>query len=111
MIHLAVYAMVCIAFLALLAYSLAQIWTRPSSDFQRLEFHDEDTKDTSDDDENDKKVKVVIDQRKAFCQTVKFAMRLKRKMKRFKERQQQLQLIQKQQNARRQLQQQKEHVD
>jgi len=107
MIHLAVYAMVCIALLALLAYLIAQIWSKPSSDFQRLEFKE----DTSDDDENDKKVKVVIDQRKAFCQTVKFAMRLKRKMKRFKERQQQLELLQKQQNIRRQLQQQKTHVE
>jgi len=73
MIHIAVYAAVFVAVIIIIVTSQFNIWTPESDDGQE-------------DEQCVKSTKVVIDQKRAFCQTVRFAMRLKRKMRRFKER-------------------------
>lgn len=78
MIHIAVYAAVFVAVVIIVLSSQFNIWT-PESD-SNSDGGDSDEGDTS------QSTKVVIDQKRAFCQTVRFAMRLKRKMRRFKER-------------------------
>ena len=82
MIHLAVYAavFVTLAIIGLVAF-LPNILS--SSSLNDPRHHSSSEEEGS---EEDDAPKVVIDRKRAFCQSVKFAMRLKRKMRRFKER-------------------------
>jgi len=82
MIHIAVYAavFVTLAIIGLVAF-LPNIL--PSSSSSKQTRHHSSSEEASEEDED--APKVVIDRKRAFCQSVKFAMRLKRKMRRFKE--------------------------
>ena len=68
MIHILVYAVVSVMAAAAIAIVLQKL----NANIEPVEEKDEDPK-------------VVKDQQKAFCQTVRFAMRMKRKIRRFKE--------------------------
>lgn len=81
MIHIAVYAavFVTLAIIGLVAF-LPNILSSSQNDPRHHSSSEEEGS------EEDDAPKVVIDRKRAFCQSVKFAMRLKRKMRRFKER-------------------------
>ena len=83
MIHIAVYAavFVTLAIIGLVAF-LPNTLSSSQNDLRR---HFPSEGEGSEEDDEDAP-KVVIDRKRAFCQSVKFAMRLKRKMRRFKER-------------------------
>ena len=83
MIHVAVYAavFVTLAIIGLVAF-LPNTLSSSQNDLRR---HFPSEGEGSEEDDEDAP-KVVIDRKRAFCQSVKFAMRLKRKMRRFKER-------------------------
>ena len=80
MIHIAVYAAV---FVTLAIIGLVAFLPNILSSQNDLRHHSSSQEEGS---EEDDAPKVVIDRKRAFCQSVKFAMRLKRKMRRFKER-------------------------
>jgi len=80
MIHIAVYAAV---FVTLAIIGLVAFLPNILSSQNDLRRHSSSEEEGS---EEDDAPKVVIDRKRAFCQSVKFAMRLKRKMRRFKER-------------------------
>jgi len=82
MIHVAVYAAV---FVTLAIIGLVAFLPNSLSPQNDLRHHYSPEEEVSEEDDEDAP-KVVIDRKRAFCQSVKFAMRLKRKMRRFKER-------------------------
>jgi len=84
MIHVAVYAavFVTLAIIGLVAFLPNSLSSSSQNDLRR---HSSSQEEGSEEDDEDAP-KVVIDRKRAFCQSVKFAMRLKRKMRRFKER-------------------------
>ena len=77
MIHIAVYAAVFVTVIILVVASQFDLYAGRCPDPEETSQEDEVTSTKND---------IVIDQKRAFCQTVKFAMRLKRKMRRFKDR-------------------------
>jgi len=82
MIHIAVYAAV---FVTLAIIGLVAFLPNILSSFSQNDLRRHSSSQESEEDDEDAP-KVVIDRKRAFCQSVKFAMRLKRKMRRFKER-------------------------
>lgn len=79
MIHIAVYAAVFVTVVILVVASQFDLFAGRRPDPEETSEEDEVTSTKND---------IVIDQKRAFCQTVRFAMRLKRKMRRFKHRKQ-----------------------
>jgi len=90
MIHIAVYAAVFVTVVILVVASQFDLFAgrRPDPE-EMFAGRRPDPEETSEEDEvTSTKKDIVIDQKRAFCQTVRFAMRLKRKMRRFKHRKQ-----------------------